>query len=444
MGNPRGAIIPSMNLVKKERVGMFVGACLISAVLLLSITTFVECVSSKQVAAPLPPPPPPPTFPPPTPHTAGPMGSRMDRESTQQIEKYARSRPVDFSRFQDNYEERMGNPPSDKGYESLDERWFQRFALARTTLHRRAMNTSRVRLQMSQHYIPANLRKIPVLGVTVYRDDNTTRYVDRLLQSIDTPVGTLVITWFGNFSREAHTVIRALVNGGYDNIICDELVINQYPLNLGFSFGVNEVIYQNMNAPWWLCASHDVAYPPGVLGNIAESVNTHIIAGNGGLHWFGFVDDQYQPWSNFVVTAQAVAKIGIFDENFFPCYSEDVEFGGRAKWHQVKQIVEKDGPYQIIHGWVDKRRHQSATIEDLLKSKTSIAMWSALAESGNNPVYEKCKKGALTGKAFDSYSDPYKWELDYRRRICQMKAAMDSLRGKKPKQGTCLPELCRK
>jgi len=446
------SVLSSIGPLIKHSLDMHVKVYLMIAALLLGITIFGTLVQTKEVDA--------------LPHMkdvatvpiaqrplsdssiqhpvpTGPTGSRMDIQSIQQTEDYARSRSVDFSRFYSNYEERMGNPLSDKGYENLDEMWFQNFALARTALHRRAVNASRVRLEKSQQYIPANLRKVPVLGVTVYRDDKTTRYVDRFLQSIDTPVGVLVVTWFGNFSREAHTVIRALVNGGYDNIICDELVINQYPLNMGFSFGVNEVIYQSMDAPWWLCASHDVAYPPGVLGNIAESVNTHIITGNAGLHWFGFIDDQYQPWSNFAVTAHAVAKIGIFDENFFPCYAEDVEFGGRAKFHQVKAIIEKDGPYQIIHGWVDNRRHQSATVEDLLKSKTSITMWSAMQESGDNTVYEKCKKGALTGKGFDSYSDPYKWELDYKRRMCQIKAGINSLKGVKSKRGACLPEACR-
>eukprot|EP00466_Bigelowiella_natans_P016292 jgi/Bigna1/91415/estExt_fgenesh1_pg.C_1000024 len=297
------------------------------------------------------------------------------------------------------------------------------------------------------------MRKVPVLGLTVFHDDEKARFIDRLLRSIDTPIGTIVVTWYGNFSNEAHTVVRALRNGGYSHLIYDRLIINQYPFNMGFSFAVNEIIYEEMKAPWWLCVSYDIAYPKGVLGNIAELINSNLsLGGDAGIFSFGFIDHMNrpwsnQPWSNFALTPHAIAKMGLFDENFVPVYFEDGDYEHRAVANEVRWVVKSSPSLQVIHGWTDLKPHRSSTLEDLKRQQGSKKMkiLAAQREATHNSEYLNCKHGLKGYIEFESMRDPMKWTLDYKRLMCNYEVGLLAT-SEEPVNvmGKCLPERCRK
>uniref|UniRef100_A0A7S2KNS6 Uncharacterized protein n=1 Tax=Bigelowiella natans TaxID=227086 RepID=A0A7S2KNS6_BIGNA len=370
------------------------------------------------------------------------------------IASAASKHPVNFTEFFDKYVERIGSPASDRGYERLDRQWFERLAIARNELNRKAIRAARFRISPDNKteqttYIPANMRKVPVLGLTVFHDDEKARFIDRLLRSIDTPIGTIVVTWYGNFSNEAHTVVRALRNGGYSHLIYDRLVINQYPFNMGFSFGVNEVIYEEMKAPWWLCVSYDIAYPMGVLGNIAELINSNLSLGEDiGIFSFDFIDHVNRPpWANFALTPHAIAKMGLFDENFVPVYFEDGDYEHRAVANEVRWVVKSSPSLKVIHGWADLKPHRSATLEDLERQQGSKIMkvLSAQREATHNAAYLDCKRGLKGYIEFESMRDPMKWTLDYKRLMCNYEVGLlATSEGPVDVIGKCLPERCRK
>jgi len=215
---------------------------------------------------------------------------------------------------------------------------------------------------------------------------------------------------------------------------------------MGFSFGINEIIYEEMEAPWWLCVSYDIAYPRGVLGNIAELINSNVsLGGDVGIFSFGFVDDVNQPWSNFALTPHAIAKAGVFDENFIPVYFEDDDYKHRARVNKVKWVIKSSTGLQVIHGWADLKPHRSATLEDLARQGSKkLKVLEAQREATHNAEYFKCKRGVSGYTQFESIHDPLKWRLDSERFMCNYEVGQIATSEESVYvAGTCLPDRCR-
>jgi GT2 family glycosyltransferase len=178
---------------------------------------------------------------------------------------------------------------------------------------------------------------IPVLAIPTL---NRTDLLIRCLKSIDNPIERLVV----------------VNNSGRDlgKLPWNEIVVN-HP-NAGVAGSWNEVI-KLFPAPYWILCNDDIEFTPGALAEferaIAEShENYSAIMANHNA-------------SLFAVTRRGVEKVGLFDENFYPAYCEDLDWLYRSRMIGEKIVQAKnvrvnhgvDGVYsQTIHGG---RRYQS-------------------------------------------------------------------------------------
>ncbi len=144
---------------------------------------------------------------------------------------------------------------------------------------------------------------IPVFAILHY---NRPDLLWRCIRSIDYPVGKLVIIDGGqDLELYQHTTADIIsVPGG------------------GVSSGINLTL-KTFSAPWWFISSNDVAYRPGELQKMAEAANA--------LHtersaFYGNLSAAYQ-----IITRLGVEKVGLYDENFYPMYLEDLDWIYRSK-----------------------------------------------------------------------------------------------------------------
>ncbi|KAL7467751.1 hypothetical protein ACHAXS_007985 [Conticribra weissflogii] len=240
----------------------------------------------------------------------------------------------------------------------------------------------------------------------------------------------------------------------------NELLIIRFPTNLGCSSGVNNPLFTHPTSPHWLIANYDIAYPPGILYNMGKELKRTIFQRpNLAIHTFGYIYGRGKlenPWSNFIMTSCAVAKVGVWDEDEFPAYYEDDDYRDRiryiiGKWRTImKKTNETDLPphlsqiimddshvirYQndrnvsVVHGPLSATGYVSGThstmekwssrgfFDDMksylglfLGNKRSIEKnrhryesdrWSVVRELSDAPGYFRCKHGSLPDPGVD-------------------------------------------
>ena len=106
----------------------------------------------------------------------------------------------------------------------------------------------------------------------------------------------------------------------------DEVRVLSMHMNTGFPPGVNMIIKQNIDCPYWIISNYDLTLPPGEWQKILDNVDTFEYGAT-----FGSGDDEY---ALFMLTASVIAKAGFFDENFYPVYFDDNDYRWRTK--QIK------------------------------------------------------------------------------------------------------------
>ena len=174
---------------------------------------------------------------------------------------------------------------------------------------------------------------IPVLGPAIV---NSPHWVYRLLYSIDYPVDTFVV--FNNNGRGQITEeLDMLTKVPHKHV--KKIVVCHLPTNLGCSGAWNMIIKSNMNAPFWVISNHDLMYTPGMLKSMmerAEDPETGIVHGDNGS------------WDLFLIKDWVVQEFGLFDENLYPGYCEDMDYGMRFKHRNLKRNMSVGKPY--FHG----------------------------------------------------------------------------------------------
>jgi hypothetical protein len=200
----------------------------------------------------------------------------------------------------------------------------------------------------------------------------------------------------------------------------NELVILRFGTNLGFSTGVNNALMIHPHAPHWLIANYDIAYPPSVLGVMGrELVRARGERSDLAVHTYGYIYGRGKlenPWSNFVMTSCAVARVGVWDENIFPAYYEDDDYRDRIRYvlgewidvigdpdrydnaplqlmddsHLIRYMTDRN--VSVAHGPLDADTYLSGTHETMKKvrdeeeaiekekSRLLSILWSLIAQ----------------------------------------------------------------
>lgn len=179
---------------------------------------------------------------------------------------------------------------------------------------------------------------IPVIGTPIV---NGFHWLKRLVDSVDYPVDTFVIinnNGKGGLTVELDNLVKM------EHPFIKKLVVCHLPSNIGVSGAWNMIIKCYMNSPYWIIANNDIAFTPGFLEemNLAASDNeVGMVHGNAGDFDFGSYD-------LFLIKDWVIKQYGLFDENFYPAYCEDLDYIMRLVHKPIKSIKNISKPY--YHG----------------------------------------------------------------------------------------------
>ncbi len=137
--------------------------------------------------------------------------------------------------------------------------------------------------------------------------------LDRMVSSIDYPVGHLLI-----IDNGASNVLEDM---GIDVPACVEhTTYLPMPANLGVAASWNLGIKSFPYAERWFIVSNDVQFAPGALGRLSEARSDEIT-----------LSKMFPNWQAFALGYEAVRRVGLFDERFFPAFCEDNDYVWRAE-----------------------------------------------------------------------------------------------------------------
>jgi GT2 family glycosyltransferase len=114
----------------------------------------------------------------------------------------------------------------------------------------------------------------------------------------------------------------------HENLKNTKCQVLNMPANMGVAGSWNLGIKCFPHAPYWLISSNDNHWMPGGLKKMSElSAPDKLVMSN-------------QAWNGFSLGGDIVKKIGLFDENFYPAYSEDSDYMLRIQYAGLdKNIV---------------------------------------------------------------------------------------------------------
>ena len=233
---------------------------------------------------------------------------------------------------------------------------------------------------------------ITCLGVLIL---NRADLLLRMIDSIDVPVERLCIVQNGA-DGDINRAVRDITAGR--NPLINRVYLERPFRNCGVAPAWNSIIKSFPECEYWLIANNDTVFLPGDLEkyhtlwqNNPESV---IVAANGAFNFF-------------LITPQVVARVGLFDENIWPIYHEDIDYYTRMQRASVDRIpIPSDIGYSNDGSWT-------------IKSDATYSQSNTLTQQ-NNGVYVEEK----WGKNLD-YPTPYNhptrhhsdwWYNPYRRR----------------------------
>jgi GT2 family glycosyltransferase len=137
--------------------------------------------------------------------------------------------------------------------------------------------------------------------------------LDRMVSSIDYPVAHLLI-----IDNGASTVIEDV---GIDVPACVEhTTYLPMPANLGVSGSWNLGIKSFPYSDRWFFTSNDVQFQPGALEKLSEARRDEIT-----------LSKMFPLWQTFALGYEAVRRVGLFDERYFPAFCEDNDYTWRAE-----------------------------------------------------------------------------------------------------------------
>jgi GT2 family glycosyltransferase len=205
--------------------------------------------------------------------------------------------------------------------------------------------------------------KIPVIGAPVV---NSTYWIARLIMSVDYPVENFVII-NNNGRGEIDEELDRLTQ--MDHKYIDNIKVVHMPANIGCAGAWNLIIKCYMLAPYWIIANDDVAFGPGLLKEMVDTLNMDPVIGmihpNAGDFGIG-------AWDLFLIRENVVKIFGLFDENTYPAYCEDADYIMRMQHRPIRKVVGLQNKY--MHGPEDstmyyKSGSQTQKNEEGLKEK---------------------------------------------------------------------------
>ena len=200
---------------------------------------------------------------------------------------------------------------------------------------------------------------IPVLGTAIV---NGTNWLYRLIDSVDYPVDEFVI--INNNGRDEITTELDLLKS-YKHKYINKIKVAHMPQNIGCSGAWNLIIKSYMLSPFWVIVNHDIKFSPGILEQLyASSYDNNY----GVIH---AEEDKFGigKWDLFLIKDWTIKQCGLFDENLYPAYDEDLDYVMRMINTNIKPKF-LGIPY--LHGDVDYATTGSQTWRTDLSLKDKL------------------------------------------------------------------------
>jgi len=198
---------------------------------------------------------------------------------------------------------------------------------------------------------------IPVLICPIIGDFDL---VERMLDSIDVPVGRLVIvdnSLTGWKSQGARSIeyIRPITG-------------------LGYPGGINAGISQTPEAPWWVWCNADLSFGPGDLAHIAAVMEEatgprHVTGSHRGLR------NAYG-----AMNAACIEAAGLFDDwSFYPIYYDDDDYQYRCGLAGVEWVAYDGGIRHLGSRTLDDPAYREANGRTYPRNAAAyVAKWGGL------------------------------------------------------------------
>lgn len=212
---------------------------------------------------------------------------------------------------------------------------------------------------------------LPVLGfATLKRFD----LAERLLASIDYPVEHLVIV--NNSGTKEWTPTKP--------DLVENLWHIEVPYGLGLVGAWNLIIKSTPHAPYWLLINDDAWFEPGALEIIANEVDTN------SLNFVNIVPE----WSCVAFGEGMIAKVGLYDERFYPLYYDDDDLARRTleagvRINRIYAKVNHENSSTLKSGYEQKNNKSFVANQKLFQNKIdaddySEGYWSLTIRRANS------------------------------------------------------------
>lgn len=215
-------------------------------------------------------------------------------------------------------------------------------------------------------------RLIPNLTIPVL---NRYDLLQRCVSSIDYPVQHLLIIDNGQNYRAKLDLPNHV----------QKMTWLDMPSNFGVAASWNLGIKSFRHDPVWFFASNDMTFGPGALGVLGKFSNERTMT----------LTNSFPYFHAFALGSDVVRSIGLFDENIYPAFEEDIEYMNRMKHAGIT----------IQYAPIETRHDNSSTINSDVKYRDANAV-----THGMNSDYRQRKEAGLI-----PLTEP-KWALDRWRR----------------------------
>lgn len=232
--------------------------------------------------------------------------------------------------------------------------------------------------------------QIPVIGVPIV---NGIHWLKRLIDSIDYPVKNLLII-NNNGRGQLDKDLNQIRDNGHPLI--ENIHVCHMPSNFGVSGSWNFIIKSYLMAPYWIIVNHDIMFAPGLLRRMYDEAEN---SDSGMIHAKKSIDYDSGRYDLFLIKDWVVQKCGLFDENLYPAYCEDIDYLTRVSNEKIKSTF-LDIDY--LHGDKDYATTGSQTW------RTDESLKEKLFFSGSmNDTYILEKWGFKPGDSYNPYEKPF-------------------------------------
>jgi glycosyltransferase involved in cell wall biosynthesis len=178
-----------------------------------------------------------------------------------------------------------------------------------------------------------------ILGVPVlYRYDLLERLIASAENGLAKPSRYLIVDNGGQLDEESPSIARAIERGAIVSVLYPER-------NLGVAASWNAILLEAAAEPV-IVSNDDIVLGPKSLEQLRAALNQHdFVVADGGARATG--------WCLFAQNASCVARVGLYDENFYPAYFEDGDYKRRLTLAGIAPfLVPSDHTHE---GWATLR-----------------------------------------------------------------------------------------